>query len=125
MTECCPTNASWNDLTAKKSAWLLWYIPAAAIAVGSFWTPARAWLWIPAFLVMGGGCLANAIRCGRLHCYLTGPLFILAVLYVALSVFGVVPLHPGLFLLIVLGASCLAVCLEMPFGRYRRKEGPA
>ena len=72
---------------------------------------------------MGGGCLANAKGCGRLHCYFTGPLYILAALYVALSTLGLVRLNPGLFLLIVFGASCVAVCLEMPFGRYKRKEG--
>jgi hypothetical protein len=74
-------------------------------------------------LVMGGGCLANATRRGRLHCYFTGPLYILAALYAALSMFGIVPLNPGLFLLIVLGASCLAFVLEIPLGRYKRKEG--
>ncbi len=121
MTGCCTTAEKANDLISKKAAWLLWYIPAAAVLFGSFWAQARAWLRIPAFLVMGAGCLANATRCGRLHCYLTGPVYILAALYVALSLFGVIHLNPGLFLLIVLGASCLAVCLEAPFGRYKAK----
>jgi len=26
---------------------------------------------------MGGACLVNAVRCGRLHCYVTGPFFLL------------------------------------------------
>jgi len=64
--------------------------------------------------------MANATRCGRLHCYFTGPLYILAALYVALSRFGAVPLNPGLFLLIVAGASCMAFVLEIPFGRYNK-----
>ncbi len=106
MTGCCTTAEKANDLISKKAAWLLWYIPAAAVLFG---------------FVMGAGCLANATRCGRLHCYLTGPVYILAALYVALSLFGVIHLNPGLFLLIVLGASCLAVCLEAPFGRYKAK----
>jgi len=123
MADCSTTTGNRNDLTAKKAAWLLWYIPAAVVLLGSFWARGRPWLWIPAFLVMGGGCLANANGCGRLHRYFTGPLYILAALYVALSTLGLVRLNPGLFLLIVFGASCVAVCLEMPFGRYRRKEG--
>ena len=121
MAECCPTNANRNDLIANKAAWLLWYVPAAAVLVGSFWARGRVWLWIPSFLVMGGACLANASRCGRLHCYVTGPLYILAAVYVALFASDVVRLNSGLFLLIVLGASCIAVCLEAPFGRYKRK----
>jgi hypothetical protein len=122
MTGCCTTTEKASDLINKKAAWLLWYIPAAAVLFGFFWAQARAWLWIPAFLVMGTGCLANATRCGRLHCYVLGPMYILAALYIALSLFGVIRLNPGIFLLIVLGASCIAVCLEIPFGRYKAKE---
>jgi len=69
---------------------------------------------------MGVGCLANAARCGRIHCYVTEPLFLLAAVFVALSGLGVVSLHPGLFLLFVLGACCLTQCAEIPFGKYRR-----
>ena len=37
----------------------------------------RNWIWIVALLWMGGACLVNAVRCGRLHCYVTGPFFLL------------------------------------------------
>lgn len=121
MAECCPTSANRNDLIANKAVWLLWYVPAAAVLVGSSWAQGRIWLWIPSFLVMGGACLANASRCGRLHCYVTGPLYVLAAVYTALFALGVVRLNSGLFLLIVLGVSCIALCLEAPFGRYKRK----
>ncbi len=40
-------------------------------------------------------------RCGRLHCYITGPVFLLAAFYVALTGFHVVPLQPEPFLLVV------------------------
>jgi hypothetical protein len=72
---------------------------------------------VPAFVVMGVGCLANAARCGRTHCYITGPLFPLAPIFVALSALGVVALHGGLFLLVVFGACCLAQCVEIPLGK--------
>ena len=75
---------------------------------------------MPAFAVMGAGCLANAARCGRIHCYVTGPLFLLAAIFVAMSAFGIVPLHPGVFLLVVFGVCCLAMCAEIPLGRYRK-----
>ena len=122
MSDCCSPNSASNDLTAKKVACVLWYIPVALLLAGWHWPAGRVWLWIPPLLVMGGGCLANATRCGRLHCYFTGPFYILAALYVALSIFGVFPLNPSLFLLMVLGVSCIAVTLEIPFGRYKRNE---
>ena len=108
------------DLTGRKTAWLLWYLPIAILVVGLNWQRGRLWLWIPAFVVMGVGCLVNAARCGRTHCYFTGPLFLLAAVFVAVSPLGIVTLHPGLFLLIVLGASCVALCAEIPLGTYRK-----
>src|SRR5215831_7340181 len=115
-----PENGLSRDLTGRRSAWLLWYLPIALIIVGSSWNRGRAWLWLPAFVVMGVGCLANAARCGRIHCYVTGPLFLLAAVFVAMSAFGIVPLRPGPFLLVVFGISCLALCAEIPLGRYRK-----
>ena len=44
--------------------------------------PRRHWYRL---CLKGEGCLANATRCGRVHCYFTGPLYILAALYAALS----------------------------------------
>lgn len=46
------------------------------LLVGVLWADARAPLWIVAFLVGGSACVANAARCGRAHCYLTGPLYL-------------------------------------------------
>src|SRR5216683_3115419 len=106
MRDCGSPNSTSHDLTAKKVSWVLWYIPVALllfysqVGIGE----GRVWLWIQALLVMGGGCLANATRCGA-ALLLQGPLYILAALYVALSMFGVVPLNPGLFLLIVLNTT--------------------
>jgi hypothetical protein len=111
---------SQNDLIERKSAWLLWYVPILLVIVGSSWSRGRVWLRIPAFLAMGIGCLANAARCGRTHCYITGPLFLLAAVYVTLSALEVVALYPGLFLLAVFGACCLACCAEIPLGKYRK-----
>ncbi len=115
------SECSANDLTRRKAAWFLWYLPILLIIVGSAWSRRRVWLWMPAFSVMGMGCLANVARCGRMHCYLMGPLFLLAAIFVALSSLGVVSLHAGPFLLIVFGACCIAQCIEIPLGRYRRR----
>jgi len=67
---------------------------------------------------MGAGCVVNARRCGRLHCYVTGPIFLVAAVYVILSVVNVVPLRPTVFALVVLGTAALACLAELPLGRY-------
>ncbi len=58
----------------------LWIIPggvAAAAFVGALRHPALLLIGAAACAVMGVACLVNAARCGRLHCYLTGPYFLL------------------------------------------------
>jgi len=115
------SQCSARDLTGRRTAWFLWYVPILLVIVGSSWDRGRLWLWVPAFAVMGAGCLANAIRCGRIHCYITSPLFLLAAVFVTLSACGIVVLHPGVFLLVVFGTCCLAQCAEILFGKYRRR----
>jgi hypothetical protein len=122
MKNCfTPSDCSQNDFTGHKAAWFLWYAPIAILVVGESWARGRVWLWVPALVVMGLGCLVNAARCRRLHCYVTGPLYLGAALYVVLSAFGLVVLRPGLFLIVVLGVSCLAQCAEIPLGKYWKR----
>jgi uncharacterized protein len=110
------------DLICGKSAILLWYLPTIGLSMGFNWAPARAWLWIPAFLVICVGCLVNAAQCGRLHCFVTGPVYLLAAIYTALAAFGLVPMRPNVFLLIVLAITICAFVAEWPLGTYRDKS---
>jgi hypothetical protein len=97
-------------------------VPIVAVIAGARLGRARAWLWIPAFVIMGVACLANAARCGRVHCYFTGPLFLLAALYVSLAETHVVPMHPAMLLDTVVVLAALAYVAEFRLGRYRRRE---
>lgn len=81
----------------------------------------RLWSFGPALLIAGVACLANAVRCGRVHCYLTGPIFLLAAAYSVLAGLGLVPMRPGVFLDAVLVMVVLAHLVELPLGRYRKK----
>lgn len=110
-----------KDLTCGARALLLWCVPIVALILGSAWPEARPWLWMPALLVMGIACLVNAARCGRLHCYLTGPIFLIAAGYVVLAEFEVVPLPSGMFLDALLVAVAIPCLLEIPFGKYIHK----
>src|SRR6266852_737889 len=114
--ECCQS----NDLASGRSSILLWCLPAVALFLGLAWRNARPWLWIPAFLIMGVRCLVNVSRCGRLHCYITGPVFLLAAIYVGLSTMSIVPIRPGIFLFSVLAIAMLACLAELPLGKYKR-----
>ncbi len=107
-----------DDLTRGVGAILLWCLPIAALIVGVSRPRVRDWLWIPAFLVMSVGCLINAARCGRLHCYVTAPLFFLAAVYVALGQAHLVPMYPAVMLDAVACVTLLSFGLEHAFGRY-------
>ena len=73
---------------------------------------------------MGMACIANALRCGRVRSYLTGPFFFLTAL-VALS-YGLGILHLGrngwnlLGVIALIGTIALWYLPEMFLGRYRK-----
>jgi hypothetical protein len=116
--KCGRGSCSQRDLVGGWWAVLLWFAPTALILIGALLPSARAVLWIPSFAVMGMACLVNARGCGRLHCFVTGPLFLAASLASALDAFAVVGID---WKLIFLGAgigTLLAYGLEWLRGKY-------
>lgn len=75
---------------------LLYLLPGVAIfSTGSLGDrEVAALVWPVAFLVMGVACVANARSCGRVHCFCTGPLFLLASLLSGLHGWRVVDRGP-------------------------------
>jgi hypothetical protein len=110
-----------KDWASTGKGLLIWGPPAVAFIAGDHWASARSWLWFAGFLVAAVGCIANAARCGRRHCYFTGPLFLLAAAYNGLAGFHVVPMNETVFLEVVAGAAVLACLSEPVFGRYRQR----
>jgi len=106
------------DLAARRIGWLVWGVPGALFALGAAWDAARPWLWVPALAVAGSACVLNARRCGRLHCYLTGPLFLLAAAATVLDGLGVVALGRQPILLALVVGTALAYGLECARGKY-------
>ncbi|TAN03605.1 MAG: hypothetical protein EPN36_12045 [Rhodanobacteraceae bacterium] len=126
MNDSCTTSeGSARDLTRGMSAWLLWYLPIVALVVGGALHRGGAWLPVAAFAVMGAGCLANMARCGRLHCYVTGPLCLLAAIWYLLLALGRVPPHPGVVGPVILVIVLLAFAAEFLFGRYTKAHRPS
>ncbi|NNC71783.1 MAG: hypothetical protein HKN78_02795 [Sphingomonadaceae bacterium] len=74
-----------------------WGIPIlvlCSVNIVQYYWPATIVLWmmIGSYAWMGIGCVINAARCGRLHCYVSGPVFLLGALAIFLVGFEFVDL---------------------------------
>jgi len=123
------TCKSRDILSSRGRVFLLYWLPAIAIVVAGAPAISGGWrtvVWTVALATMGVACIANALRCGRVHCYLTGPFFLLMAL-IALS-YGLGILHLGgngwnlLGLMTLIGAIALWCLPEMFLGKYRQRN---
>ena len=78
--EQTPTRTPRDILSGRVAPLTVYGLPTLAILstgfLGANWQTNTV-VWPLAFLVMGVACLANALRCGRVHCWFTGPFFLL------------------------------------------------
>lgn len=103
-------------------------VPAVVIALSGsldIGIQGRAVVWAICLSVMATGCLVNARRCGRMHCYFTGPFFILMAVASLSYGFGVLPLGISGWNWIggvTLAGAVLLTCVpELLFGKYRQR----
>lgn len=107
---------------------LLWILPIVLLVVsvklGGVY-PAVVWPLALAF--MGGVCLVNARRCGRRHCFYTGPYFLLLAVLSLLYGLGILDLGTRgwsrLSLALLIGGFLLTCGPEWRSGRYVRRDG--
>lgn len=70
-----------NDWVNQPGMGFVWWcLPLAAGLAANYFASsprATALVWMVSFVWMGTGCILNARRCRRLHCYLSGPAFFL------------------------------------------------
>ena len=130
MESNATTCKSRDILSSRKRVFILYWLPAIAIVVAGAPAISSGWrtvVWTVALATMSGACIVNAVRCGRVHCYLTGPFFLLMAL-VALS-YGLGILHLGwngwnlLGLVTLIGAITLWFLPEMFLGKYWQRNG--
>lgn len=114
----CGGRCSQRDLVGGWWAFVLWCIPTALVLLGVLLPTVRALLWIPGFATMGIACLVNARGCGRLHCFVTGPLFLGAAVATALDALAVAAISWQLILVAAAVGTLLAYSLEWLRGKY-------
>lgn len=122
---CCeiPQTRDWSgDL---RSIVVLWGLPAAAMLIGALLpSTVRMLIWIAALLWMGMACLTNARRCGRTHCWFTGPFFLIMAAMVAGYGARLLPLGAEGWTILgagtALGSAFIRWASERLLGRFRR-----
>lgn len=113
------------------SPWLagaVFCLPAAVIVLSGNFSIGDRWqagIWAACLGVMAAGCLVNAFRCGRMHCYFTGPFLVLMALASLSYGFGLLPLGDSGWNWIggvtLCGVVLLGCVPELLFGKYRRR----
>ena len=113
-----------KDLVANKRLLLaIWGLPVAALLIAvTFEHPAKTLVWMVALAWMGAACLFNARRCGRRHCFYTGPFFLVMAVAAGLHGYGVVPIGDNgwrwLGIALAVGGYGLWVVPERIWGSY-------
>jgi len=122
------TNCESRDiLSSRRRVFVLYWLPAIAIVVAGAPAISNGWrtvVWVVALAIMSAACIVNALRCGRVHCYITGPFFLLMALAALLYALGI--LHFGsngwnlLGLIGLIGTIAFWYLPEMFLGKYRK-----
>lgn len=107
----------------SRSYMLAWGFPGIILVTGIFLEPfVRTVMWVGALVWKGVACLTNAARCGRTHCYFTGPYFL--VLAIVTVLHGLQIFWLGAYgwlwlgLAIVGGGSALWFVTEKVWGKF-------
>ncbi len=116
--QACQAERNATDLVGSPLGWVLWGLPVVLFFTGIAWDEARALLWVPCLLVAGTACLANASRCGRLHCFVTGPGFLLGAVATLVDASGVMAIDWRWILATVIGGTASGYGIEWLRGRY-------
>ena len=109
---------SQRDWTRRPGVALTWWCAPIIMGVSVDFLSSSprivAVVWAGAFVWMGIGCLLNAHRCHRLHCYFSGPVLLLGAVVVSLLGFGVLTLGPHALNNTVSGTLLLALLSFVP-----------
>jgi hypothetical protein len=80
-------------------------------------------VWAVLFAWMATGCVLNALRCHRVHCYISGPVLLLGAIFAALATTGVIEPGARTFSLVINGTLLLALLSFAPEFLWKRYAG--
>ena len=115
-----------KDWASRPLGILFWW--GLPIAIGMSADPLHlslhgaAALWAVAFAWMAVGCLLNAWRCHRVHCYISGPALLLGAVAAGLIASGALTLEPHALNVIIwstFGLTLLSFLPEIVWRKYR------
>jgi hypothetical protein len=117
------TSAPPRDWTGGARGLLTWCLPIALLLLSPLLGGRYlVFVWPTALTFMGVACLLNARRCRRVHCYATGPFFLVLAGVALLYGLGVLPLGANgwgrLSAILVVGSLLLTCGSEWLLGRY-------
>jgi len=122
----CQTN-DWGRSCWNRHFRIAWGLPILAMIISVSIGFGVAWIWPISLAWMGVACLLNARRCGRRHCYLTGPFFLVLAAVAALYGAEALDLGPNgwqhLGNIAAVGGLLLCCIPELIWGRYREQVG--
>ena len=120
-----PTDERGNDWVRQPGMGFVWWCLPLGVGVAAYFLALSARsiaiVWVLMFVWMGTGCILNARRCHRLHCYISGPAFFLGAVALALVATAVAPLSEHSLNNIVgitLAAALLSFVAEMIWRKY-------
>jgi hypothetical protein len=122
----CTPQRDWSRRPTTALAW--WGLPIALGASAGLLTSSSrivAVVWVAVFVWMGVGCLLNALRCHRLHCYFMSPVLLLGAVVVGLLGFGEVALGSHGLSNAINGTVVLALLSFLPewiWGKYASRH---
>ncbi len=112
-----------DDWVGTQRTFLLaWGVPVLMLVGAIGVEPSlRALVWFLGLAWMGVACVANAVRCGRTHCYFTGPFFFVMACFALLDGLDLGPEGwSWLGLGLVMGTLGLRWLSEALWGPYRK-----
>jgi hypothetical protein len=106
----------------------VYWLPILVLIASGFFEIGQTWrtvIWTAALTIMGVGCVVNARRCGRVHCFVTGPFLLVMAIVALLYGLGVLRLGQDgwniIGPIVLIGFVVTYWLPERMFGRYRVK----
>jgi hypothetical protein len=128
VTDVSKSRSAERDFLCRgPKPFFLWCVPWVVFVLGASAPLAlKTVSWTTSLGFMGVACLVNASRCGRIHCFFTGPFFILCAVASLGYGLGILPFGPSgwkwVGAVTIVGAIVLTFAPELALGRYRRNE---